>query len=286
MSGPVHVYYELSNFYQNHATYVESISSDQLLGTLTTDVSDDCTPLYENGSLTLHPCGLIANTLFNDIFTVNTGQTMDETDIAWDSDVSDKFVQPDGFASTECDDSDCATCLTDAGYTDSDGGETFDGCDVITEDGTTYAYYYPEEDTYQYLYQTFPEVISPVMGVKDEHFIVWMRTAGLSKFRKLYGRRTTYSGTTHVHACRIDDGLVGGDTLNFTINSNFIVDYFDGTKSIVVSTTSSLGGQNTYWAQSFLSLGIILLVLALLIAVKHKLRPRRMGEMSQLLDDT
>ena len=78
---------------------------------------------------------------------------------------------------------------------------------------------------------------------------------------------TTYSGTTHVHACRIDDGLVGGDTLNFTINSNFIVDYFDGTKSIVVSTTSSLGGQNTYWAQSFLSLGIILLVLALLIAV-------------------
>ena len=70
--------------------YVESISSDQLLGTLTTDVSDDCTPLYENGSLTLHPCGLIANTLFNDIFTVNTGQTMDETDIAWDSDVSDK----------------------------------------------------------------------------------------------------------------------------------------------------------------------------------------------------
>ena len=43
-------------------------------------------------------------------------------------------------------------------YTDSDGGETFDGCDVITEDGTTYAYYYPEEDTYQYLYQTFPEV--------------------------------------------------------------------------------------------------------------------------------
>lgn len=69
---------------------MESISSDQLLGTLTTDVSDDCSPLYKNGSLTLHPCGLIANTLFNDIFTVVSGQFMDETDIAWDSDVSDK----------------------------------------------------------------------------------------------------------------------------------------------------------------------------------------------------
>ena len=69
------------------------MSSDQLLGTLTTDVSDDCSPLYQNGSLTLHPCGLIANTLFNDIITVNSGQTMDERDIAWESDVSDK-VRP------------------------------------------------------------------------------------------------------------------------------------------------------------------------------------------------
>lgn len=32
------------------------------------------------------------------------------------------------------------------------------------------------------------QVINPVVGVKDEHFAVWMRTAGLSKFRKLYGR--------------------------------------------------------------------------------------------------
>lgn len=109
------------------------------------------------------------------------------------------------------------------------------------------------------------------MGVKDEHFIVWMRTAGLSKFRKLYGR--------------IEDGLENGDTLNFTITSNFIVDYFDGTKSIVVSTTSSLGGRNAYWGQSFLTVGIILLVWALLIGVKNKLRPRLMGDVSKLLDD-
>lgn len=71
--------------------YVASVSDSQLLGsTSTSDVDSDCTPLVYNGTLVLHPCGLIANTLFNDIFTVTSDHTMDETDIAWDSDVADK----------------------------------------------------------------------------------------------------------------------------------------------------------------------------------------------------
>lgn len=44
-------------------------------------------------------------------------------------------------------------------FTDSDDGTTFDGCGV--RDST--AYYYPDEDTTQYLYETFPEVRRPTI---------------------------------------------------------------------------------------------------------------------------
>lgn len=48
--------------------------------------------------------------------------------------------------------------------TDSDGDTVFSGCGTIVEDGETYAYYYPDEDTTQYLYETFPEVKTRRLG--------------------------------------------------------------------------------------------------------------------------
>lgn len=60
------------------------------------------------------------------------------------------------------------TCLTRChwftllhSFTDSDGLTVFDGCGITELDGIEYAYYYPEEDTYQYLYETFPDVRWP-----------------------------------------------------------------------------------------------------------------------------
>ena len=46
------------------------------------------------------------------------------------------------------------------------------------------------------------------VGAKSEHFIVWMRTAGLPNFRKLYGR--------------IDYDLEVGTTLEFLVSSSKI----------------------------------------------------------------
>jgi hypothetical protein len=72
MKAPVYVYYELTNFYQNHRRYVRSKSDGQLEGRVFTSAADtalsDCAPLISNGSHVLHPCGLIANSFFNGPF--------------------------------------------------------------------------------------------------------------------------------------------------------------------------------------------------------------------------
>lgn len=95
LPGPLYVYYEISNFYQNDRRYLKSTSTKQLLGKVRRlirwklfswvdqtykllikiwlfvqvleydDVASSCYPLIENGTNLLNPCGLIANSLFN-----------------------------------------------------------------------------------------------------------------------------------------------------------------------------------------------------------------------------
>lgn len=52
----------------------------------------------------------------------------------------------------------------------------------------------------------------------NEHFIVWMRTAGLPSFRKLYGR--------------IDQTIPAGTQLSFLVNPGFEVVSFGGKKRL------------------------------------------------------
>lgn len=57
---------------------------------------------------------------------------------------------------------------------------------------------------------------------ENEHFIVWMRTAGLSNFRKLWGH--------------IDTPLING-TYTFTVDNFYNPKTFAGHKNIVLSTS-------------------------------------------------
>jgi len=73
ISPPILFYYRLTNFYQNHRRYVKSVDIDQLKGVAKSksDInSGDCEPLKLDPvtGRPYYPCGLIANSMFNDTF--------------------------------------------------------------------------------------------------------------------------------------------------------------------------------------------------------------------------
>jgi len=272
MESPIMVYYQIENFHQNHRKYFQSRDDQQLLGKVggqTKSVAKDCDPLNKLGNITLNPCGLIANTLFNDIFNLTSGNSSDgkplkmlENGIAWESDLRFKFKQPDDFKSKACDSCDDCNCSLpewscDTAYKEIDD----DGKEVC------HRYFYPEDSTTQYLHETYP-MISPLKGVTDEHFVVWMRTAALPKFRKLYGF--------------IDKDISKGTKLTFEIESNWIVDTFKGSKTLVLSTTSQFGGKNPALGNYFIGVGIFCLVCALLFGLKHYFNPRKLADRKYL----
>jgi len=69
---PVLLYYRLTKFYQNHRRYVKSLNQDQINGKAVSNgtiETSDCSPLTLNANGTAYyPCGLIANSVFNDTF--------------------------------------------------------------------------------------------------------------------------------------------------------------------------------------------------------------------------
>jgi hypothetical protein len=77
LQPPVFYYYRLENFHQNHRKYILSRHADQLKGSassLSSVRGSDCAPLgtqkSEDGTeqRIIYPCGMIANSYFNDTF--------------------------------------------------------------------------------------------------------------------------------------------------------------------------------------------------------------------------
>ncbi|CAM9404035.1 unnamed protein product [Chrysoparadoxa australica] len=275
MKAPVYVYYELGNMLQNHRRYVKSRSSSQLTGQ-TDRPDDDCDPLQFDldTEQALNPCGLVASSMFNDIFTVtsapapfdsSTGSAgyMDESRIAWDIDRERRFAQPKEFRSVLCPGTEAcgsSSCL----------GSTYAvGCGITMYKGQRFAYWYPDDDTTIYLYEMYPLVVNPVEGVTNEHFMVWMRTAGLPEFRKLYGR--------------IDSDIPAGSTISFDVAASYYVSGFSGKKSLVLSTMSQFGASNAVMGNAYIVVGALSFAIALFFLAKHLLNPRKLGDARFLL---
>jgi hypothetical protein len=193
MTGPVYIYYELSNIYQKVFIYSRSISWNQLLGRPSTDteLKDACAPKVNTSNpFDLVPCGAIAGSVFNDSFHFSDFPTLSFTGIATRQ-FHELFAQPDAMYTSE------RKLLDD---------------------------------------HLFPG------GQQDEHFVNWVELATWGKFRKLWAKTAT-------------DATIEAGNYSVTINNRFDVSSFGGTKAIVISKVSWIGGKNPFF-------GILFLVIA------------------------
>jgi len=109
--------------------------------------------------------------------------------------------------------------------------------------------------------------IRVIADFEDEDFIVWMRTAGLPNFKKLY---------------RIIDQDLEPGQYQIDIQNNYPVSEFQGRKFVVLSTTSWIGGKNPFLGWAYIVVGIICFLQGVVFGVKHKLSPRKLGDTKYL----
>lgn len=166
----VFLYYGLTNFYQNHRRYVKSRNDRQLLGQLRT--GSDCEPYayrvdpVDGQRKIIMPCGAIANSIFNDTFTLHfIPKEMKEsqllvplidTGIAWATDKKNKFRNPPI----------------------PEGATKLDSAFNNTMQPFNWR---------KPIYELDPLDINN-NGLQNEGLIVWMRAAAFPTFRKLYAR--------------------------------------------------------------------------------------------------
>lgn len=233
--GDVFFYYGLRNFHQNLRRYMDSRDDGQMVGrkAFLESPSSYCKPFDKDANgVPFAPCGAVANSMFNDSFSLSYHNSSGETHsvsllrqgITWYTDKNVKYRNPKM------------------------GNLTL-----------------PEvfKDTMKPLYwqKTVYELdpLDPTNnGFVNENLIVWMREAAFPNFKKLYGilnRRKYFEG-----------GLPAG---NYTINIkyNFPVQYFRGRKEVVLTTLTWFGGQNHFLPIAYLVTSSFILLLAIVLTV-------------------
>ncbi|TEA21936.1 Meiotically up-regulated gene 89 protein [Colletotrichum sidae] len=238
MGPPVLFYYHLTNFYQNHRRYVASFSDKQLKGDAldaSAVKSSACEPLEiddETGK-PYYPCGLIANSLFNDTFT------------------SPRWLQQDRLY--EMKNNSAIAWASDASLY----GKTKYSPDQVMP-----------PPNWRVQYPSYTDDNPPPNLEEWQAFQVWMRTAGLPTFSKLYQRN--------------DDDVMRPGTYEVNITDNFPTTEYKGTKSIVLTTRTIMGGRNPFLGIAYIVVGGICILLGAVFTVTHLIRPRKLGDHTYL----
>ncbi|GAB7352963.1 hypothetical protein MBLNU459_g3534t1 [Dothideomycetes sp. NU459] len=240
---PVLLYYQLTNFYQNHRRYVKSFDQNQLKGDFRNNDTigkSDCDPLKiddETGKA-IYPCGLIANSVFNDT-----------------------FFSPVALNSAGSNDANTTYFMTNKGIAWSSDKDLY-GKTAYTEDQVS-----PPPD-WRERFPTYNSSFPLPSLHTSEEFQVWMRTAGLPAFSKL--------------ALRNDSAIMPSGRYQVDIYDYFPVTIYDGTKAILISTRTVMGGRNPFLGIAYIVVAGVCVLLGALFTATHLIKPRKLGDHTYL----
>ncbi|XP_070770431.1 transmembrane protein 30C [Enoplosus armatus] len=234
--GDVFFYYGLQNFHQNLRRYMDSRDDGQMVGRANNlkNPSSYCKPFArDQNGLPIAPCGAVANSIFNDSFTLTyhsssgpgTEVPLLRKGITWYTDKNVKYRNP-------------------------------------KIDNLTLAQVF--EGTAQPLYWQKPVYELDLLdstnnGFINDDLIVWMREAAFPNFKKLYG--VLYRANKP-----FTKGLPAGN-YSIEISYNFPVQYFRGRKEVVLTTLTWFGGQNHFLPVAYLVTSSLILLIAVILTV-------------------
>lgn len=229
---------------------MQSLDTAQMSGTAVdnaTIAGGTCDPLTTEAASgkAYYPCGLIANSIFNDTigspYLLNGDgddpeiYNMTNTGIAWPS---DKKL----YKTTK-----------------------YEYWQVVPPPNWRVKYpNYTADNFYQ-------------MG-DDEAFMVWMRTAGLPTFSKLARRNDTTamgrgSYQLDIQSSKFQSSCLGRHVLT-KHGLDFNVTEYGGTKSIFISTRTVMGGKNDFMGIAYIVVGGVCVIIGVLFTAANLIRPR------------
>jgi len=227
MEKKIMIYYQLNGFYQNHRRYVKSKSDDQLNGKniqlAEMKDSQDCDPAITNKDM-------------NQNISIS-GKPLLPNDLAIPCGLIAKSYFNDNF--------------TNWIYINSFNEEV-----PFNPNEKDIAWKADKELKYKNI-----DPDKQWIDMEDEHFIVWMRPAGLPNFRKLWGRiEMDFDENTHVRV---------------KITDRFDVTSFNGEKYLILSTVNAFGGKNSFLGISYIVLGGISIILAVVFIIGYNIHSKK-----------
>lgn len=267
------VFYEIGNYFQNHRRFVTSWIPSQFVDEFDgTGSVEPCSPVInitsrfcrgnvcdgEERQREPYPCGLIANSMFNDIFWLHDGLLPNGTVLGREDLVQDgiarkylnNVIKNPTF---EMNTSIYLPIWNNPNFSRIIPPVNGDQRGIINED---------------YHNSTAWGNTTNGLGMENEHWRVWVDLSAKHNFRKPYGI--------------IKRKLPKGTKLVFAVQSNFYVQGFKGYKAIIVGELSWFGSENLELAILLGILGILFLLAALLFIYRQCTNARSYGDANVL----